>query len=188
MYGNTEPMLHYCLYSKMAKRKKTPMIKLAMTGLGGKTKEDLVREANQRRQEKIKAAKEREDVKQEKLRVEREKKMARDKEKEEVKQEKLRVEREKAEKQQKSDKEREKCMEKLRKGRDRANQTRQTYETEPPVKKFKMNKSYKSKLASSHRDETLNEWDPANMKAAVERYHAQQLPDWPVLTPKLSIR
>ena len=51
-----------------------------------------------------------------------------------------------------------------------------------------MNKSYKSKLASSHRDETLNEWDPANMKAAVERYHAQQLPDWSVLTPKLSIR
>ena len=63
-----------------------------------------------------------------------------------------------------------------------------TGKTKPPVKKFKMNKSYKSKLASAHRDETLNEWDPANMKAAVERYHAQQLPDWPVAQPKLSIR
>ena len=41
----------------MAKRKKTPKIKLAISGLGGKSKEDLVREANKRRQEKIKAVK-----------------------------------------------------------------------------------------------------------------------------------
>ena len=156
-------------------------------GLGGKSKQELVREANQRRQEKINTAKEREEVRQEKFRVEREKKMARDKEK--------------AERQQKADKEREEHKEKLRKARERAKKnqtidtkkmmmttTPPTCETEQLVKKFKMNKSYKSKLASSHRDETSNEWDPTNMKAAVEGYHAQQLPDWPVLTPKLSIR
>ena len=61
-------------------------------------------------------------------------------------------------------------------------------ETEPPPKKYKVNKSYQSKISSAHRDQTLNEWDPANMKAAIERYHAQQLPDWPAVHPKLSIR
>ena len=63
-----------------------------------------------------------------------------------------------------------------------------TGQTEPPVKKFKMNKSYKSKLANAHRDETLNVWDPVNMKAAVERYYPHQLPGLPVTQPKLSIR
>ena len=61
-------------------------------------------------------------------------------------------------------------------------------ETKPPLKKYKVNKSYKSKISSVHRDQTLNEWDPANMKAAVERYHAQQLPDWPAVHPKLSVK
>ena len=66
--------------------------------------------------------------------------------------------------------------------------TMMTHETEPPLKKYKVNKSYQSKMSSAHRDQTLNDWDPANMKAAVERYHAQQLPDWPAAQPKLSIR
>ena len=61
-------------------------------------------------------------------------------------------------------------------------------ETEPLPKKYKVNKSYQSKISSAYRDQTLNEWDPANMKAAIERYHAQQLPDWPAFHPKLSIR
>ena len=55
---------HYCFYSNMPKRKQTPKIKLATPGLGGKSKEDLVKEANQRRLEKIQAAKEKEEAKQ----------------------------------------------------------------------------------------------------------------------------
>ena len=48
----------------MVKSKKTPKIKIttavAIPGLGGKSRQDLVDEANRRRQEKIQAAKERE--------------------------------------------------------------------------------------------------------------------------------
>ena len=60
--------------------------------------------------------------------------------------------------------------------------------TKPMPKKYKVNKSYQSKISSAHKDQTLNDWDPANMKAAMERNHTQQLPDWPVVHTKLSIR
>ena len=84
--------VHFCLYSKMVKSKKTPKIKtataVAIPGLGGKSRQDLVHEANRRRQEKIQAAKEREAKNQESLREQRERKAGKKREEDERQKEK----------------------------------------------------------------------------------------------------
>ena len=92
--------VHFCLYSKIVKKKQAPKIKTKQTtpGLSGKSRQELVDEANQRRLEKIKAAKEREEVKQQKLREDRERRTAKKKEqadREKEKQRELQLQQEK---------------------------------------------------------------------------------------------
>ena len=84
----------------MVKKKQAPKIKTKQTtpGLSGKSRQELVDEANQRRLEKIKAAKEREEVKQQKLREDRERRAAKKKEqadREKEKQRELQLQQEK---------------------------------------------------------------------------------------------
>ena len=178
----------------MVKSKKTLKIKTAtvvtIPGLGEKSRQDLVDEANSRRQEKIQAAKEREAKKQESLREQRERKAAKKREEDERQKEKKEEEAMQQEKL-KAARQREKQTTSMMTTKTTMTMTKPTMtdmETEPPPKKYKVNKNYQSKISNAHRDQTLNEWEPANMKAAIERYHAQQLHDWPAVHPKLSIR
>ena len=49
-------------------------------------------------------------------------------------------------------------------------------------------KTQGAKAASAHKNQVLNDWEPDDMKAAIDQFAAQQLPDWPKDRPKLSIR
>ena len=46
----------------------------------------------------------------------------------------------------------------------------------------------KKRDRKSHKGDKLNQWDPAKMKKAVQRYFDQKLPSWPKDKPVLSIR
>ena len=67
---------------------------------------------------------------------------------------------------------------------------RRATKTRPPSrsKLSYPNKSKAAIAASTHRDVTLNEWDPEDMRMACQKYKAQQMDHWPQNQPKLSLR
>ena len=183
----------------MPKKKSAPTIKVA--GLfGGKSRSELVQEAKQRRLVKIQNAKDAAETKRQEAMA---KKLKKDNVKMLENERKLEKQREEEQRKAKlvSARQRTNNQQTESQGRQTESQHASSTASKPtsllvPQKKKKKQKTsqhfplktHRAKAASAHKDQVLNDWNPEDMKAAIDQFAAQQLPGWPANTPKLSIR